>query len=180
MNELTIIAAVTGGILTVFNVLPALAPERAQSWFKAFPRHVLCGRVLAAAALAWAGWLLYHTPLGALERYRPLVYLLTPTAYVLVIVFVDDLLAPRALGGLMLLAPEPILAAARFHPSPFRVVMLVLAYVLVVGGMALVLSPYLFRKAAERLFGTRLGCRLWGGLGLGLGLLIVLLGLAVY
>ena len=49
-------------------------------------------------------------------------------------------------GGLLCLLPAPILAVAREHDSQWRLVIVIVAYIMAVKGMALVLSPYLFRK----------------------------------
>ena len=180
MTRLGLIAAMTGGAIAFLGALLASVPGASRAWMKDFPRSRSWGWALALLALLWAGWLLYETPLGAFEKYKPLVFVLTPVAYVLVILFVDELLAPRALGGLLLLVPAPMLDAARWHGSAYRYVILVLAYLFAVKGMALVLSPYLFRKTEERLLGSDTACRLWGGLGLGFGLFVVLLGFTAY
>ena len=155
-------------------------PDRMRAALKAFPRHRGAAWLLTAVDLVWAGILLARTPLGRFDAYKPLLWVLTPLAVVLVGVFVDELLAPRALGGLLLLAAAPILDAARWHPSGLRLVVTVLAYGMVLKGLVLVVAPYRFRTATERLFATDAACRLGCGAGVAVGIGLIILAFTVY
>src|SRR6202023_1251532 len=75
---------------------------------------------------------------------RPLMIVL-PIGYLLVLRFVDEFLAVRALGILCLLAAEPLLEAAFFRYETSRLIVTVLAYLLVVAGLFWVTMPYLLR-----------------------------------
>ena len=83
------------------------------------------------------------------------------------------------LTGLLLLVPAPILHAARLNDSPFRLVIVVVAYLLVVKGLVLILSPFRFRHVVDRWLNTDAACRKWGGAGLVAAVVMVLLGLTV-
>jgi uncharacterized protein YjeT (DUF2065 family) len=84
------------------------------------------------------------------------------------------------LGGLLLLLAAPVLAVARWHASPWRLVIVIFTYVLVIVGMWLVLSPYAFRKAMARVIRSNGRCRIAGALGLVVGLAVFFLGLKAY
>jgi len=145
-----------------------------------FPRNRWCGWLLAIVAVAWATWLLQGLPLG---RFESLKTWLVPAAVVftaLVCYYMQELLAPRALGALLLLYPAPLLEAARLHESNWSVVMSVLAYIMVIKGMTLLLSPYRFRHLTERFLRTDAVCRLAGTGGLAVDALLLLLALTVY
>jgi uncharacterized protein YjeT (DUF2065 family) len=107
------------------------------------------------------------------------VYLVAPLAFVLIVLFMDELLAARAFGGVLLLLGDPILDAIRWHDSPLRLVITSLTYVMVVAGMALVLSPYYFRTWAHAFAGSDGRCRLTGLASCLLGAGLVALGFAV-
>ncbi|MBN1556959.1 MAG: hypothetical protein JW951_02295 [Lentisphaerae bacterium] len=169
-----------GAVLCALYLPLAAAPARARAWLVRFPRSRWPGRILTAADLIWAAWLLQQMPLGRFDRYKPLLYLLTPLTYGLIIALMDELLSPRALGGLLVLVPAALLRLARWHPSPWRLVVVVLAYAMAVKGILLILAPYRFRLWSERLLSTDRACRAWGGLGLAVGLLLLVLGAAVY
>lgn len=157
--------------------IPLLSfPRRTQKFLTEFPRNVRLGRVLALIALLWGAWMLLHSQMAWVERHRGLIYLLIPAACAVVFFLMDDLLAPRALGGILLLAPTPILNAAFMEPSSWRLGMVVLAYLLVVIGMVLVWSPYMFRKFCESCVCSVKHCSTWGVFLLLLGLALCSIG----
>ncbi len=141
----------------------AAAPSAARAMAQRFPRNVWAGRVLAAVAMAWSVWLVREMPLGWFDAYKGWLWAAGPVGYLLVILFVDELLASRALGGLLLLMANPILEAVRFKDSAWRLAAVILAYLWVFLGMALVLAPYRFRKWTEFLCSSETRCRGLGG-----------------
>ena len=180
MTELAIAALILAGVLFAWFGWLAVAPQSAAAALLRFPRHRVAGIVLAAAALTWSGWMLYCMPMESLERFKPWLFVLTPASIVLVSIFMDDLLAPRALGGLFSLAPVLLLDAARFHPSPWSLLVKIIAYAMVIKGMALLLSPYLFRRMAMLVTASPRRTRLLGCCGLGIAAVLVTLALTVY
>jgi hypothetical protein len=168
-------------VVLVLTQLPAaLRPERYQRVASAFPRNEWAGWILCAVALSWTALIVLHAPLGRFEEWKPALYFVAPGAFVLMVFFLDELLAPRALGGLLLLVANPVLNIARWHPSNLRLVVTVVAYLLVVAGILLVLSPYRFRQATEWSCASRGRCRAVGTVGVALGTVLVVLGLTVY
>jgi hypothetical protein len=119
-------------------------------------------------------------PLGFLEQFKPMVYVLGPIAFFLIVNYVDELLAPRALGGLLLLVPAPLLDAARLHDSPWRLTVAVFAYILVVKGVVLVVSPHMFRRGLAPVAAGGAAARVYGAIGLGLGVFFAALGVIVF
>ena len=180
MTDLAILTLCLAGALTAIYAAMVFAPALFRDWARRFPRSRVAGWALTVVAVAWSGKLLYDGPLGRLEPYRDWLFALVPLAIILVGVFVDELLAPRAMGGLLILIPAPLLDAARWHPSPLRYVVIVIAYVMVIKGCVLVVAPYVARKRVERMFGEPRQVRLWGSAGLAVSLLLVGLGLWAY
>ncbi len=171
------IALGLGTIFVLVNLPALLAPDLFRRVLLGFPRSRVPGWLLAALDLSWFGWLLYHEPLWQFFDYvRPWLWLLIPVIIILVCIFMDELLAPRALGGLLLLVAGPILDAARFHPSLWRYIPIVLAYLWIIAGIAFVLTPYRARRFFEFITRTPLRCRVGGGVRLALGLLLLYLG----
>ena len=130
--------------------------------------------------LVWSAWLVMHMPLGPFDRYKPFLYVVAPVLFFLIVHFMDELLAARALGGLLLLVASPLLDAARPHESEFRLVVAALAYILAIKGMALVLCPYLFRKATSWWARNDAWCRAGGLVGLALAAFLIVLAVTVY
>jgi len=90
------------------------------------------------------------------------------------------LLACRAAGGLLALLPAPVLLVARFHPSPWRLAVVILMYLLAVAGMLLMMSPYHLRDWIECATRAPPRTRLAGLLLTALALLLAALALTVF
>ena len=180
MSSLAITACVVGAIIILAHIPAVLAPDHFRRALLAFPRSRWPGWALTLFDLAWVSWVIYHASLGRFEFLKPWLYLAAPLSFFLIVFFMDELLAPRAFGGFLLLVANPVLIAARWHESNWRWVMAVIAYVWVIGGIMLVLSPYRFRQIAETASKTPLRCRVGGAVRLAVGVGLVILALTVY
>jgi hypothetical protein len=169
-----------GLIMVAVHGSAVLLPAKFRAVMTVFPRNKWAGRILATIAFLWAAWLVYNMPMGRLEYLKKFLFVVTPAVIGLSFVYMDELLAPRALGGLLVLCPAPILAAARLHPSDLSLVMTVISYIMVVKGMVLILSPWKFRRFAERILSTDMRCSIFGVIGLSLDLFILTLAVWVY
>ena len=143
LSTLTYAAA---SAIAILHIPCLLFPGRGRDWIQRFPRSRTMGWLLTAVDIVWVGLLLYAMHLGRFDKFKPALIILAPFAFYLIITFLDELLAPRAFGGLLLLLPAPIILPARLHESPLALVMMILAYLCVVVGMVLVVSPHCFRK----------------------------------
>lgn len=146
-----IINLATGTLFAAFAVLALFFPSHLANGMKAFPRHRVVGLLLTAIALVWSAMFVDQMSLGELSKYKWLLYGIAPVSFYLIVQYLDDLLASRALGGLMMLYPTMMVDSARWIPSPTRYVLIVTGYVMVIIGIWLVLSPFKFRIWAEAL-----------------------------
>jgi heptosyltransferase-2 len=138
--------AIIAGIILVLIGLPGLIrPGPTQDWIKRLPRSYIAGIILLTIDLAWSLWLLATMEMGEFQSFRHPLLIVLPIGYFLVLRFVDEFLAVRALGILCLLGAEPLLDAAFFRNDPERLVVTVFAYVLIVAGIIWVTMPYLLR-----------------------------------
>lgn len=180
ISSLTVYAVVMGSVILGLCLAWFSFPRTIQAWMAAFPRNIWAGRILAAVDIALVTWLLATQRFEWVDARRPLLYAAAPAAYLLIVFFMDELLSVRALGGLFLLIPFWILNTAFLHPAQSRLLMTAFAYLMVVVGMVLVWSPYLFRKFVTRLNSSApLGSLIALG-GSALGLAMIVLGLVVY
>lgn len=180
ISSLTVYAVVTGSVMLGFCLAWFAFPQTVQTWLAAFPRNVWAGRVLVAVDIALIMRLLLSEGFAWVNAYRPLVFIAAPAAFVIIVIFMDEFLSVRALGGLFLLIPFWIFKAAFMHPSASKLLMTCFAYLLVAAGMVLVWSPCLFRKFVKRAnTGAYIGCAI-GLLGSSLGAAMIILGLIVY
>src|SRR5438094_10317974 len=136
---------VAGSLLVLLRLPGLLKPALVQNWLKRLPRSGIAGIVLLSLVLVWSFWLLATMEMGEFSSFRRPLLVVLPIGYVLVLRFVDEFLAVRALGMLCLLAAEPLLEAAFFRYETSRLFLTVLAYLLIVAGGFWVTLPYLLR-----------------------------------
>jgi len=151
-------------------------PEKATVLIGKFPRGKFVGMLLAMVCVVWAAWLINEANLGNYEHLKKWLWVVTPVVYILVVIFMDDLLAARALGGIMLLVPAPLLESVREHESHMSLIVAVVAYLIVVEGMILVMAPYHFRKVLKSVIADTKKCRIAGMAGLSSGVFLIFLG----
>lgn len=180
MSRLAGISLIVGAVMGMVSACLLCCPGVSRTQMKAFPRHRFAGALLTCIALSWCAVLLMRTNLGFLEKYKPLLMVIAPLICILIIFFVEDQLAARALGGLLLLVPAPILESARWHESAWRYFAIISAYIMVLKGISLILSPYLFRKWIERFIKSDASARIWGAAGLAYSLTWIVLAFAAY
>ncbi len=149
MSDLSWYGVGVGLILLVGGLMGWIVPARMQAAMRSFPRHRVAAIMLTVVNVIWVTWLLIETPLGRFESWKPALYVLSPATLLAVIFFMDELLAPRMLAGFLLLLAVPILDAARWHESPWRLILTTLVYIWIVWSMLVMLSPYRFRHTVE-------------------------------
>lgn len=164
---------VTGLLLTFYHSVALLRERQAIFWAKAFPRSRASATVLLAIAAIWSFLLVRKMDLGEFSHYRTLMLFGIAIGAVLSWFYVEEFLAVRALGILLLLAAEPLLESAFLRNEATRLLLVILAYVWAISGLFLVSMPYLLRDfinwAAAKPVRWRIGCLV--GLGWGLAIL---------
>ena len=171
---------VLGGCIVALYLVGLVAPAGCRSSIRRFPRHRIAGWVLVSLDLLWAGYLVYHARVDLIYRYRQAIFVLVPLCFYLITTYMEELLAARAFGGFLMLLPAPILHAARMSHSDWWYLPSILAYVFVVQGMILMLSPHRFRTMMAFWVRDDARFRLGGVLGVLLGLVLLALGWFVY
>ena len=169
---------IAGGLLALLSVLAIFLP--AHDLLPRFPRSRVAGAVLLTVDLVWSVWLLATMEMGEFSNFRRPLLIILPIGFLLVLRFVDEFLAVRALGILCLLAAEPLLDAAFLRPEMSRLLLVVLAYLMIVAGLFWVTMPYLLRDQID--WSTRsLGhWRFVSGVGFIFGAAILICAFVVY
>jgi hypothetical protein len=129
--------------------------------------------VLLGAAALWSFLLIANMDLGEFSSFRKPLLILIPVSAALTVKFVEEFLAVRALGMLLLLAAEPVLEAAFLRLETSRLLLVTLAYGWAVLGMFYVGTPYILRDQISWLqrSGMRWKIATWGGFAYGLAVL---------
>jgi len=134
-----------GGVMLLLHVVALVASGPMQKEMKEFPRSRLWGTVLITAAGLWFWWLVATMDLGEFSTWRRMLKIGTPIAAVLLWMFVEEFLAVRALGMLVLLAAEPLLESAWMRPEMSRLWLVSIVYVWVSFALFWVGMPYTLR-----------------------------------
>ena len=112
---------------------------------------------------------------GEFTNWRQTVLLVTPFAWLLTIKFVEEFLAVRALGMLVLLAATPLLDAAFLRPELSRLFLVTLVYIWIGFSMFWVGMPYTLRDQIGWVSGDQKRWRAAAFAGLAYGALLLLL-----
>ena len=173
-------AGIIAGAFLIAISLPGLLKPDLASVAQQFPRSRVAGVILLTADLVWSFWLLATMEMGEFSAFRRPLLIALPIGYVLVLRFVDEFLAVRALGILCLLAAEPLLDAAFLRYETSRLLVTVLAYLLIVAGLFWVTIPYLLRDQINWTARGAVRWRLLQGIALCYGVVILALAITVY
>ena len=134
-----------GAFLLLVSLAGILLPGGVRAALAKLPRSRVAGIVLLTLAFIWSFWLLVTMEMGEFSGFRRPLMIALPIGYILVLRFVNEFLAVRALGILFLLAAEPLLEAAFLRHETSRLLVTVFAYILIVKGLFWVTMPYLLR-----------------------------------
>ena len=129
--------------------------------------------VLLAVDAVWCFWLISTMDLEEFAWLKPYVQLAIPVLFFLTVIFVDELLAARALGIFAMLIAEPMISSAFLRPELWRLLIVVLAYVWLTLGMFWVGKPYLLRDQITWVTKSILRWRVATALGVAWGALIL-------
>ncbi|MEI8292531.1 MAG: hypothetical protein WCG66_00930 [bacterium] len=145
--QLTGLAA---GLLLIFSHAAGfLKPDATIRFVRSFPRSRMAGTILLFLAATWSFLLVTGIDLGEFSKLRSVMLLGIVAGAVLSWIYVEEFLAVRALGMLLLLAAEPLLESCALRMEPSRLLLVVLAYVWVIAGLFFVGMPYLLRDAIK-------------------------------
>jgi hypothetical protein len=116
-----------------------------QAALRTFPRSRFWGVALMIAAGLWGLLLVTFMDLGEFSSFRRVAQVVVIAATILMAMHVEEFLAVRALGMLLLLAAEPLVEASFLKPQASRLLLVALAYAWVLAGLCWVGMPYLLR-----------------------------------
>jgi len=144
LSLLSILIGVGASLPEIYGLArPAGLAARARQ----FPRNLPIGVVLMLLATGWFLYILNEEPIADFTIYKPYMLAGFGAVGVLSCIFVQDFLAVRALAVLLLLLAKTMVDIGRPHlgETPLVVVFQGLAYVYVVVGIWLTVSPWRLR-----------------------------------
>jgi hypothetical protein len=171
--SLHLVALTIGAIVLLAHLYALLRPTGSKKFLLKLPRSRMAGIVLLAIDAVWCFWLISSMDLEEFSWLRPYVQFAIPILFFLTIIFVDELLAARALGIFAMLIAEPMISSAFLRPEQWRLLLVLLAYIWLTLGMFWVGKPYLLRDQITWITKSVLRWRVATVLGVVWGALIV-------
>jgi hypothetical protein len=171
-------------LLGLLVVVPAayglVKPAALAAKARQFPRHTSIGVVLMLVATLWFIFNVSQESLSDFARMKTMFYLLFAAVGLGSCIFVRDFLAVRGLAVLLLLLAKVMVDTARWVETDWRLLVVGWAYVLVIVGMWLTISPWRLRDWIEWATASEARLRLCSGVRLAFGLVVILLALFVF
>lgn len=134
-----------GLLLIAGHAFALLQPKATRDFLQKLPRSRVVGTVLLVIVAVWAWLLVANIDLGEFSNWRPKLKIFVPVAAVLTWLYVEEFLAARCLGMLVLLAAEPLLESAFLRPEMSRLFLVTLVYVWVSFALFWIGMPYTLR-----------------------------------
>ena len=132
------------------------------------------------AATAWFLWNVKQENISDFAPYKRLMLIGFAAVGIGACVFVKDFLAVRGLAILLLLVAKLMLDSARWVDSQWRLVVVVLAYLWILEGMWLTISPWRLRNMIGWMTANERRCRFLCAIRLAFCLFLILLGIVAY
>lgn len=180
--NLSILAIVLGLGLGLPQIYGLVKPAAWAAAVRRFPRSLPWGVALMLLGTAWFLYNLSQESIADFATAKSYLFLGFAAVGILSCVFVQDFLAVRGLAVVLLLLAKLMVDSGRPHLDQTHLTLVIQAwaYVLVVAGIWLTVSPWRLRDSLE--WGTaneqriKLGC----GLRLAFGLFVAALGFTVF
>ena len=129
--------------------LPQIQGLRSPHDFKkslnSFPRSVPTGVFLMFIGTAWFLWNLNNERISDFAAYKNMMFVGFAGIGVATCVFIRDFLAARGLAIVLLLLAKQVVDSGRWIESDWRLVLVTWAYLWVIAGMWITISPWRLR-----------------------------------
>ncbi len=173
--ELHTVALFVGVLLILSHGVALSFSREVREALKYFPRSRPAGVILLSIAAIWFFWIVKTMDLGEFSSWRNTMLIFIPVWAIATILWVEEFLAVRALGILLLLGAEPLIESAFLKPDVLRYFVNLLAYAWAILGLFWVGMPYLLRDQIAWVSKTDLRWKLACLGGIAYGVLLVAL-----
>ena len=143
--SLSLLSIVLGAAFAIPNIYGILKPEAFKKAATAFPRSNPWGYALIGLSTVWFLYLVKQEDISDFAAYKTLMLWGFAAIGLGSAVYVRDFLAVRGAAVFMLLLAKLMVETARWVDTPWRLVIVVWAYILVIAGMWFTISPWRMR-----------------------------------
>lgn len=180
--KLSLLSILLGVGLAAPQVYGLARPASFAAAARKLPRSLPWGYALVTLATIWFLWNLGQENIADFAAFKQYLMLGFAAIGIGTCIFVKDFLGARGVGVVMLLLAKLMVDTGRPHldETSWVLVIQTWAYVLVVAGMWITISPYRLRDLLEWGTATEQRIKVGCGLRLAFALLVVFLGLTAF
>ena len=169
-----------GAPLLAYGLIALLKPDTAARLLLKFPRSKTAGIILAVAAWLFTAYELHTIGIEVFDRFLKIfpgeLWILAGVLSFLTCIWMENLLPLRALSALFMLFPAEMFPVIRLAQTPWRLTLVVFAYVCIIVGMFGMFYPWRIRKFISWRVESLKSVRIDGIMFASLGTLFLLLG----
>ena len=180
--KLSLLSILLGAGMSLPQIYGLARPKEFAVAARKFPRNLPLGCVLMLLGTAWFVWNVNIEPIADFSAFKPYMMIGFTAVGVGSCIFVQDFLAVRGLAVLLLLLAKLMVDTGRPHldQSPFVLVIQVWAYLLVIAGIWLTVTPWKLRDLLEFATANETRVRIGSALRLAFAVFILILGLTAF
>lgn len=180
--KLSLLSILLGLGTAVPQVYGLLKPAGLTAVARKFPRHLPTGIALMLLGTAWFVWNVNVEPIADFESIKKYMMAAFTAIGIGACFFVQDFLAVRGLAVVFLLLGKVMVDTGRPHlgESPWVLLIQTWAYVLVVAGIWLTVSPWRLRDFINWATATEQRVKVGSAIRLAFAVLVVALGLTAF
>ncbi|QQY09371.1 MAG: hypothetical protein JMM76_01550 [Candidatus Xiphinematobacter sp.] len=167
------IGAIVGAFLLLFHVAALLLKKDFGKWMQKFPRSRGWGSILLSMAATWTFLLVRRMDLGEFTNLRTIVLGSVAIAALLIWLLLQEFLAARSTGLLILLAADPVLNACILWPKSYRLPLVALTYICILCALVWSSMPFLMRDQIAWLTASSWRWNIAAGIGVIVGCCIL-------
>jgi hypothetical protein len=166
--------AVGGGLVGIIR------PELIKRYAELFPRSLVPGWVFTVLCCWLGAKEAMAMNMGAVDVVKPYIPFIAVGVLAASVVYMKELLAPRALGGFLCLIAVPIVRTASTSGKPMFQILVAVVYLWVILGIVLLMSPWYFRKIYAPILANAALFKSMAFAKTALGMVFILLGIFIY
>jgi hypothetical protein len=180
--KLSLLSILLGLGLGAPQIYGIASPKKFAATIRKFPRNLAAGVFLMLLGTAWFLWIVNQEPIADFSAFKPYMMAAFAAVGILSCIFVQDFLAVRGLAVVALLLGKLMVDTGRPHlgESPWVLVIQLWAYVLIVMGIWLTITPWKLRDLLNWATATEARIKIGSSIRLAFALFVILLGLTAF
>jgi hypothetical protein len=180
--KLSTLSIIIGLAMALPQIYGLMKPKEFATSVRKFPRNVPVGIGLMLIATVWFLWILSREAVSDFKAYQNILFMLFAGVGVGSCIFVQDFIAVRGLAVLFLLLAKLMVDTGRpmLEKTHWTLVIQTWAYVLVLAGIWLTISPWRLRDLLNWATANENRIRIGSAIRLAFGLLVAVLGLTKF